>query len=60
MKPVGFAYKSDRGFQIVHKCLWCGCTSVNEVTNDTVQLDDTEALGRLSSDLRRNTFGSQR
>lgn len=60
MKPVGFAYKSGKGFQIVHKCLWCRCTSVNKVAKDTVQQDDIEALERLSNDFRRNNFGSQR
>jgi len=47
MKPIGFAYKSGKGFQIVHKCLWCGCTSVNKVAKDTLQPDDIEALERL-------------
>lgn len=48
MEPVGTAYKSGKGLQVVHQCLRCGSVRVNRVAADTVQPDDTAALARLA------------
>ena len=48
MVPAGLAFRSDKGFQIVHRCLTCGTERKNRVAVDTVQPDDAELLASLS------------
>jgi len=47
MKPIGIRHKSNKGFQIVHKCLECGEEKVNVVAENTVQSDSINELMRL-------------
>jgi hypothetical protein len=47
MEPVGTRYRSDKGLQVVHRCMTCGVIRLNRVAKDTVQPDDLEALLRL-------------
>jgi hypothetical protein len=47
MEPVGLAYKSKKGWQVIHRCLECEAISLNKVAVDTVQPDDQKALGLL-------------
>lgn len=47
MEPVGLQHNANKGFQIVHECLECGCRTVNKVAEFTVQPDDIDELIRL-------------
>jgi len=47
MAPVGIHYNSQKGYQIVHRCLRCGEESMCKTARDTVQPDDMDVILRL-------------
>ena len=47
MKPIGLTYHTNKGFQIIHKCLSCGFQTVNKVAEYTVQPDRIEGIIEL-------------
>jgi hypothetical protein len=48
MRPVGFAYHSKKGWQIVHTCAVCGVQRRNKLATDTIQPDSVNALAKLN------------
>lgn len=44
MKPIGLAYKSKKGWQLIHCCLTCGGQVVNKVAIDTIQPDELQKV----------------
>jgi hypothetical protein len=47
MEPVRLKYKSGKGVQIVHKCLWCMEEKLNKVAENTIQPDNMDELVKL-------------
>ena len=47
MEPVGVKYKSGKGYQLIHECLFCGHESVNKIAENTVQPDDIDELVKI-------------
>ncbi|MCB9963324.1 MAG: RNHCP domain-containing protein [Rhodospirillales bacterium] len=47
MAPAGLTHKSQKGWQIIHRCTKCGGISANKVATDTQQPDDWELVVRL-------------
>jgi len=37
MKPVGIRYNGKKGWQIVHRCQWCGAEKVNRAAPDDIE-----------------------
>ncbi|MFZ1989686.1 MAG: RNHCP domain-containing protein [Alphaproteobacteria bacterium] len=48
MRAAGLAYKSGKGWQIVHRCERCGVRRANKVAENTQQADNLKALARLN------------
>lgn len=49
MEPIRIRHHSNKGYQIIHKCLRCGEIKVNRVAQDTIQPDDFDVLVKLNS-----------
>ncbi len=47
MKPVRLAYKSGKGYQIVHRCIKCGEEKTNRIAEFSIQPDDINELIKL-------------
>lgn len=47
MRPIGIKHKSNKGFQIIHKCLDCGEVKVNIVAENTNQCDSMDEVLKL-------------
>ncbi len=47
MAPIGLAYKSKKGWQLIHCCQRCGIQVVNKIAIDTVQPDDLQKVTTL-------------
>jgi hypothetical protein len=48
MAPVGLAYRSSKGWMIIHECQACGHRRANRAAlDDPRQADDAVALARL-------------
>ena len=47
MEPVGTRHRSDKGLQILHRCMTCGAVRANRIASDTIQPDDWEILLHL-------------
>lgn len=47
MEPIAIKYNSNKGLQLVHRCMVCSVVRANRIASDTVQPDDFEALMRL-------------
>lgn len=52
MKPVGLHYKSNKGWQIIHKCLRCKMHKANKIAEDTLQPDCYKKIAMLGSGYR--------
>ena len=51
LKPVGYEWKSGKGYMIVYKCLGCGLKRVNKfLERDAMQPDSIDALLALTQD----------
>ena len=47
MKPVQLAYKSKKGWQIIHHCLACGVQQACRVATETVQPDSITRIAMV-------------
>jgi RNHCP domain len=47
MEAIGLVYHSQKGYQIIHRCLRCRAVKVNKVAEYTVQPDEIEQLVKL-------------
>ncbi len=47
MEPIRIVYNSNKGYQIVHRCLKCGFERSNMICEDPRQPDDINAITRL-------------
>ena len=47
MEPLAIKHNSNKGLQLVHRCMACGVVRANRIASDTVQPDDLDALMRL-------------
>jgi hypothetical protein len=47
MRPVGIAYRRNKGYQIIHQCSRCGVQNRNKVACDTIQPDNIDEIIKL-------------
>jgi len=48
MRAVALAYRSETGWQLIHRCERCGAHAANRIAESTVQPDDVHSVARLS------------
>ena len=47
MKPISAKYNSNKGWQIIHRCVLCGVTQANRIALDTIQPDDWDIVNKI-------------
>jgi hypothetical protein len=49
MEPVGLAYHSRKGYQIIHRCLRCGAVRRNRIVETGLEPDDPGLVRLLAA-----------